>query len=78
MAPLPDQPDLFIQFAKAPQRWRNQHPPLPIHVLAVRIADKQAFDATAHEVARRFEANFTQFADQVDEKVVRAGIRTAA
>lgn len=41
-------------------------------------ADKKAFDSTAHEVARRFEANFVQFADQVDEKVVRAGIRTAA
>ncbi len=53
---------------------------VPADVLLPRNAwaDKSAFDATAHEVARRFEANFTQFQDQVDEKVVRAGIRTAA
>lgn len=53
---------------------------VPADVLVPRNSwsDKSAFDATAHEVARRFEANFTQFQDQVDEKVVRAGIRTAA
>ncbi|MFM2043812.1 MAG: hypothetical protein RLY86_2388 [Pseudomonadota bacterium] len=41
-------------------------------------ADKHAYDATAAEVARRFEANFQQFAEHVDKKVLAAGIRTAA
>jgi phosphoenolpyruvate carboxykinase (ATP) len=41
-------------------------------------ADKGAYDTTAHEVARRFEANFAQFAGAVDEGVRAAGIRPAA
>ena len=41
-------------------------------------ADKQAYDRTAADVARRFEENFKQYADQVDEKVRAAGIRRAA
>ncbi|HYC01962.1 MAG TPA: phosphoenolpyruvate carboxykinase [Azospirillaceae bacterium] len=40
--------------------------------------DKRAYDETAREVAKRFEANFTQFADHVDANVKAAGIRTAA
>ncbi|WP_205574706.1 phosphoenolpyruvate carboxykinase [Indioceanicola profundi] len=41
-------------------------------------SDKSAYDTTAREVARRFEANFQQFADHVDAKVRAAGIRSAA
>lgn len=40
--------------------------------------DKRAYDDTAREVARRFEANFTQFAEHVDEKVRGAGVKVAA
>ncbi len=41
-------------------------------------ADKHAYEATAREVAKRFEKNFEQFADHVDEKVRGAGVKVAA
>jgi phosphoenolpyruvate carboxykinase (ATP) len=41
-------------------------------------SDKAGYDRTANEVARRFEANFVQFASKVDERVRAAGIRPAA
>ncbi len=41
-------------------------------------ADKGAYDSTAREVAKRFENNFQQFAEHVDEKVRAAGIKSAA
>jgi phosphoenolpyruvate carboxykinase (ATP) len=55
-------------------------PDVPGDVLQPRNAwrDKGAYDTTAHEVARRFEANFAQFAGAVDEGVRAAGIRPAA
>ena len=55
-------------------------PDVPSEVLQPRNAwrDKRAYDTTAHEVARRFEANFAQFAGAVDERVRAAGIRPAA
>jgi len=40
-------------------------------------ADQRAYDSNAKEVAKRFEANFAQFADQVDAKVLAAGIKAA-
>ncbi|HET8727265.1 MAG TPA: phosphoenolpyruvate carboxykinase (ATP), partial [Alphaproteobacteria bacterium] len=55
-------------------------PDVPSKVLQPREAwsDKQAYDQMAHEVARRFETNFRQFADGVDERVRAAGIKAAA
>ena len=55
-------------------------PEVPSEVLQPRNAwrDKRAYDTTAGEVARRFEANFAQFEDAVDEEVRAAGIRPAA
>jgi len=55
-------------------------PEVPTEVLQPRNAwrDKRAYDDTAGEVARRFEANFRQFADKVDDEVRAAGIRPAA
>jgi phosphoenolpyruvate carboxykinase (ATP) len=55
-------------------------PGVPTEVLQPRSTwrDKRAYDATAAEVARRFEANFVQFAGAVDERVRAAGIHTAA
>jgi phosphoenolpyruvate carboxykinase (ATP) len=55
-------------------------PDVPSEVLMPRNTwtDKRAYDETAAEVARRFEANFQQFADEVDSSVRDAGIRTAA
>jgi phosphoenolpyruvate carboxykinase (ATP) len=55
-------------------------PDVPREVLQPRNAwrDKRAYDATAAEVARRFEANFAQFAGKVDDAVRAAGIRPAA
>ena len=41
-------------------------------------SDKGDYDRTANEVARRFEANFAQFAGKVDERVRASGIRPAA
>jgi phosphoenolpyruvate carboxykinase (ATP) len=55
-------------------------PGVPKEVLQPRNAwrDKRAYDETAAEVARRFEANFVQFAGAVDERVRAAGIHAAA
>jgi phosphoenolpyruvate carboxykinase (ATP) len=55
-------------------------PNVPVEVLQPRNtwADKKDYDAMAAEVAKRFEANFSQFADQVDRRVREAGIRAAA
>ncbi len=55
-------------------------PGVPTDVLQPRNvwSDKGAYDRTANEVARRFEANFLQFASKVDERVRAAGIRPAA
>src|SRR5882724_5773634 len=55
-------------------------PGVPRDVLQPRNAwgDKRAYDETAAEVARRFEANFAQFAGTVDEAVCAAGIHAAA
>ena len=41
-------------------------------------ADKQAYDQTARELTRRFEANFKQFEPYVDAGVKAAGIYSAA
>ena len=55
-------------------------PEVPSEILQPRNAwrDKHAYDATANEVARRFEVNFAQFAGSVDERVRASGIRPAA
>jgi len=55
-------------------------PEVPSEILQPRNAwgDKRAYDATANEVARRFEVNFAQFAGSVDERVRASGIRPAA
>jgi phosphoenolpyruvate carboxykinase (ATP) len=55
-------------------------PEVPADVLLPKNtwADKQAYDTTAREVAKRFEANFGQFAAHVDERVMAAAIRAAA
>jgi phosphoenolpyruvate carboxykinase (ATP) len=54
-------------------------PGVPREVLQPRNAwrDKRAYDETAAEVTRRFEANFAQFAGAVAEGVRAAGIRQA-
>ena len=55
-------------------------PDVPTDVLTPKStwADKQAYDQTAHNLAQRFEANFKQFEDEVDDKVLAAGIHAAA
>ena len=55
-------------------------PGVPSEILQPRNvwADKRDYDRTANEVARRFEANFAQFAGGVDERVRASGIRPAA
>ena len=55
-------------------------PGVPSEILQPRNvwADKRDYDKTANEVARRFEANFAQFAGAVDERVRASGIRPAA
>ena len=55
-------------------------PDVPSDVLQPKSTwnDKRAYDETAQEVAKRFEANFKQFADQVEPSVIEAGIRAAA
>jgi phosphoenolpyruvate carboxykinase (ATP) len=40
--------------------------------------DKKAYDSTAADLAKRFEANFKQFEKHVDDKVNKAGIHAAA
>ena len=39
-------------------------------------ADKQAYDQTAHLVTKRFEVNFRQFANDVDESISVVGMQT--
>ena len=41
-------------------------------------SDKGAYDKTAHELTKRFEANFKQFEPYVDDAVKGAGIKAAA
>ncbi len=55
-------------------------PGVPATVLNPREtwADKAAYDRTAKELVARFEQNFHNFADAVDEDVKAAAIRTAA
>ena len=55
-------------------------PDVPADVLQPRSSwqDKAAYDATAQEVARRFEANFEQFQGDVADDVMAAGIHAAA
>ncbi len=51
-------------------------PDVPTRVLKPRDAwdDKDAYDTTARELTRRFEANFKQFESQVDDGITAAGI----
>jgi phosphoenolpyruvate carboxykinase (ATP) len=55
-------------------------PGIPPEVLDPRQAwaDKDAYDRTARELVKRFEANFAAFADGVGEDVRAAAIRAAA
>ncbi len=55
-------------------------PDVPSEVLQPRGAwnDKTAYDATAHDLCGRFEANFKKFEPFVDDSVRAAGIRRAA
>ena len=41
-------------------------------------SDKAAYDSTARDLAKRFEANFKQFEKHVEDKVNKAGIHAAA
>lgn len=54
-------------------------PDVPSEVLLPRGAwsDKQAYDATAHDLCGRFEANFKKFEPFVDDSVKAVGIRQA-
>jgi phosphoenolpyruvate carboxykinase (ATP) len=55
-------------------------PDVPNEVLKPRNtwADKGAYDATAQDLAKRFEQNFKQFESHVGDEVSRAGIHAAA
>jgi phosphoenolpyruvate carboxykinase (ATP) len=55
-------------------------PNVPGEVLKPRNTwkDKKAYDSTAADLAKRFEANFKQFEKHVDDKVNKAGIHAAA
>jgi phosphoenolpyruvate carboxykinase (ATP) len=55
-------------------------PGVPSDVLDPRAAwaDKEAYDRTARELVKRFEANFQPFAKAVDDSVLAAAIRAAA
>ena len=55
-------------------------PDVPSDVLRPRNtwSDKGGYDTTARSLARRFQANFKQFEDAVDDKVKAAAIRAAA
>jgi phosphoenolpyruvate carboxykinase (ATP) len=55
-------------------------PDVPNEVLKPRNtwSDKGAYDNTARDLAQRFEKNFKQFEDAVDDKVNKAGIYAAA
>ncbi len=51
-------------------------PDVPAEVLDPKTtwSDKAAYDQTAREVAKRFEANFKQFEPHVDDQVKAAAI----
>ncbi|MFO0996863.1 MAG: phosphoenolpyruvate carboxykinase [Alphaproteobacteria bacterium] len=75
----------LAQVAKRPDPTFGVHvpeacPDVPADVLNPKNtwSDKHAYDKTAHEVAKRFEANFKQFESQVDDKVKAAAVRAAA
>jgi len=55
-------------------------PDVPADVLMPRNTwtDKAAYDITARDVAKRFEANFAQYAEHVDARINAAAIRAAA
>lgn len=55
-------------------------PEVPAEVLDPKNtwADKQAYEQTARELSKRFEANFKQFESHVGDEVTAAGIRAAA
>ena len=55
-------------------------PDVPSEVLDPKTtwSDKAAYDQTAREVAKRFEANFKQFETHVDDQVKAAAIHAAA
>ena len=55
-------------------------PDVPSEVLSPRNAwpDKGGYDSTARTLAQRFQANFAQFEDAVDDRVKAAAIRAAA
>ena len=55
-------------------------PGIPADVLDPRAtwADKAAYDRTAAELVKRFEANFANFEQAVDDTVRAAAIRAAA
>jgi phosphoenolpyruvate carboxykinase (ATP) len=52
---------------------------VPTEILTPREtwADKAAFDATARDLVGRFQANFEQYADYVDDTVTAAAPRAA-
>ena len=55
-------------------------PDVPAEVLAPRNTwtDKGAYDDTAQDLAKQFEANFKQFESHVGDEVNKAGIHAAA
>ena len=55
-------------------------PDVPAEVLQPRNTwqDKNAYDSTAGDLRGRFEANFKQFEEYVDENVKKVGIYKAA
>ena len=55
-------------------------PEVPVEVLDPRRtwSDKRAYDETARELTRRFEANFAEFEPYVGDEVKEIAIRTAA
>ena len=54
-------------------------PEVPAEVLDPKAtwSDQAAYDLTARELARRFEANFKQYEPFVDDAVKAAGIHAA-
>jgi phosphoenolpyruvate carboxykinase (ATP) len=71
--PAMEHPDFGLAFPE-------HCPDVPKEVLDPRNtwADKQAYDRTARELKKRFEDNFRQFEDYVDDQVRAAGIYAAA
>ena len=55
-------------------------PDVPTDVLAPRNtwSDKNAYDSTAQNLAKQFEANFKQFENHVGDDVNKAGIHATA